>query len=92
MYHVPYVRSMANKIMIPSHYECSTGWIREYYEYLMVGCYTSKAATKYTCVDEKLEQIPGSVANGYLFFTVEVVCGHFIPCSDKEVTCVIYTK
>ena len=88
------VTGRINKIMIPSHYECPSGWRREYYGYLMAGHYGHKAATQYTCVDKNLEQIPGSGANtnGYLFHTVEAYCGHHIPCSDKEVTCVVCTK
>ena len=88
------VYGQTNKIMIPSHYECPNGWRREYYGYLMAGRITHKAATQYTCVDKSLEQIPGSGAdtNGYLIYTVEAYCGHHIPCSDKEVTCVVCTK
>ena len=88
------VYGRTNKIMIPSHYECPNGWRREYYGYLMAGRHTHKAATQYTCVDKSLEQIPssGADANGYLFFTVEAHCGHFIPCSVKELTCVVCTK
>ena len=44
------VYGRTNKIMIPSHYECPTGWRREYYGYLMAGRITHKAATQYTCV------------------------------------------
>ena len=88
------VYGRTNKIMIPSHYECPQGWRREYYGYLMGGKYDHKAATQYTCVDEGLGQIPGSGANenGYLFYTVEAKCGYYIPCSDKELTCVVCTK
>ena len=88
------VYGRTNKIMIPSHYECPSGWRREYYGYLMAGYYNHKAATQYTCVDEDLGQIPGSGGNtdGRLFYTVEAKCGNFIPCSDKELTCVVCTK
>ena len=88
------VYGRTNKIMIPSHYECPSGWRREYYGYLMAGYYNSKAATQFTCIDESVEQIPasGSNTNGKLFHTVEAHCGHFIPCSDKELTCVVCTK
>ena len=60
----------------------------------MAGHYNSKAATQYTCVDNNVEQIPasGTNTNGKLFYTVEAHCGHFIPCSDKELTCVVCTK
>ena len=83
-----------NKIMIPSHYECPSGWRREYYGYLMAGKYNHKAATQFTCIDESVGQIPasGSNADGYLFYTVEARCGYHIPCSDKELTCIVCTK
>ena len=88
------VNGHTDKIMIPSRYECPPGWRREYYGYLMAGSAGSKAATQYTCMDESLEQIPGSasITNGYLFHTVEAYCDHFIPCSDKELTCAVCTK
>ncbi|XP_065907907.1 uncharacterized protein [Dysidea avara] len=83
-----------NKIMIPSRFECPPGWNTEYYGYLMAGYYDHKAATQFTCIDKSLEMIPGSGANtdGSLFYTVEAHCNHFIPCSDKELTCVVCTK
>ena len=82
-----------NKIMVPSHYECPSGWRREYYSYLMAGVHGQKAATQFTCIDEGVEQIPESGGNtdGKLFYTVEAHCGPFIPCSDKELTCVVCT-
>ena len=88
------VYGRTNKIMIPSCYECPIGWRREYYGYLMAGYHAQKAATQHTCMDRSLEQIPGSGADthGYLFYNVEAKCDHFIPCSDKELTCVVCTK
>ena len=88
------VTGCTNKMMIPSRYECPSGWRREYYGYLMAGATSNKAGTQYTCVDKSLEQIPGSGSNtnGYSLFTVEAKCDHFIPCSDKELTCVVCTK
>ena len=83
-----------NKIMIPSRYECPSGWRREYYGYLMAGNDGQNAATQFTCVDESLEQIPGSGADtdGYRLYTVEAYCHPGISCSEKEVTCVVCTK
>ena len=88
------VYGRTNKIMVPSHYECPSGWRREYYGYLMAGYYNQKGATQHTCIDESVEQISrsGVNTNGYLFHTVEAYCGHHIPCSDKELTCVVCTK
>ena len=95
---VPCAMCQANgrtsKMMIPSQYKCPPGWSTEYYGYLMAGYQGHKAATQFTCMDRGLEQIPGSGTdtNGYLFYTVEAHCNHFIPCSDKELTCVVCTK
>ena len=88
------VYGRTNKIMIPSHYECPSGWRREYCGYLMAGYRDHKAGTQFTCIDESVEQIPASGGNtdGYLLHTVEAHCNHFIPCSDKELTCVVCTK
>jgi len=73
-----------NKIMIPSRYECPPEWNAEYYGYLMAGYNGYKAAMQFTCMDKRLEQIPGSGenTNGYLFYTVEAYCNHFIPCCN----------
>ena len=54
------VNGHTNKIMIPSHYECPSGWRREYYGYLMAGRHSHKAATQFTCIDKSLEQVPGT--------------------------------
>ena len=88
------VTGRTNKIMIPSHYECPSEWRREYYGYLMAGRHIHKAATQYTCVDKSLEMIRGrgSSIDGHLFYTGEAQCGYHIPCSDKEITCVVCTK
>ena len=91
------VNGHTNKIMIPSRYEYPSGWRREYYGYLMAGAHNSKAATQFTCVDESVEQIPGSGGNtnGYQFYTVEANAdcgGNFLPCSPSELTCVACTK
>ena len=81
-------------ITIPSRIDCPNGWRREYYGYLMAGHYSSSAGTQFTCVDKDLQQILGSGDNtdGYLFYTAEAQCNQHIPCSDKELTCVVCTK
>ena len=58
------VNGRTNKIMIPSRYECPSGWRREYYGYLMAGYHGHKAATQFTCIDESVEQIRGSGTDG----------------------------
>ena len=81
-------------ITIPSRIECPPGWRREYYGYLMAGYRSQNAATQFTCMDKHLQQIPGSGddSEGYLFYTAETQCNQHIPCSDKELTCVVCTK
>ena len=91
------VNGHTNKIMIPSRYECPSGWRREYYGYLMAGNHRNKAATQFTCIDKNVEQVPGSGKNniGYLFYTVEAQfeCrDNFLQCSPSELTCVVCTK
>ena len=88
------VNGRTSKIMIPSRYECPDGWTREYYGYLMAGHYNHKASSQFTCVDESFQQILGSATfnGGYLFYTVEAYCNHFIPCSENELTCAVCTK
>ena len=83
-----------SKVMIPSRIQCPPGWRREYYGYLMAGYHGNNAATQFTCIDKTLELIPGSGADtgGYLFYTVETQCSQHIPCSAKEMTCVVCTK
>ena len=72
--------------MIPSHYECPSGWRREYYGYLMAGHHGHKSATQFTCIDKSIEQIPGSGSNtdGKLFYTVEAYSGSSILWSIME--------
>ena len=91
------VSGHTNKIMIPSRYECPSGWRREYYGYLMAGHYKNKAATQFTCIDKSVEQVPGKGINGLgkYFFTVEAQyeCrANFLQCSPSELTCVVCTK
>ena len=85
-----------SKIMIPSRYECPSGWNTEYYGYLMAGHdRTYKGATQFSCVDKSFGVIPGSrKANngGHQFYTVEAACNYHHPCSDKELTCVVRTR
>ena len=57
------VYGCANKIRIPSQYECPSGWRREYYGYLMAGYKGHKAATQFTCIDKSIGQIPASGSN-----------------------------
>jgi len=54
------VTGKSTTLMIPSHYECPTGWRHEYHGYIMAGHYTQEAASMYNCVDVSLEQIPGT--------------------------------
>ena len=62
------VNGHTNKIMIPSRYECPSGWRREYYGYLMAGHHSHKGGTQFTCIDKSLEQVPGSGKSGIGYY------------------------
>ena len=46
--------------------------------------------TQFTCVWTKVYQVYR--VDPKLFYTVEARCNNFIPCNDKELTCVVCTK
>ena len=82
-----------NKIMIPSHYVCPDGWHKEYNGYIMAGYHTHKGGSMYYCIDENLEQVPGSRVseNLQLFYTVKVA-GSYVPTDGYALSCVVCTK
>ena len=49
-----------DKIMIPSHHVCPDGWNKEYNGYIMAGHAGHHGGSMYHCIDEALEQVPGS--------------------------------
>ena len=86
-------------LMIPARTSCPTGWIREYYGYLMseAGAWPDHQRTSFECVDKDQDSVPGGHAdtNGALFYHVEANCNG-IPCPPydnyKELNCVVCTK
>ena len=93
---VCYVPTRNTVYMLPANYTCPSGWTREYFGYLMSERYTHARST-FSCVDRRLTLVPGSFRdhNGFLFYTVEGVCGS-LPCPpchrDKELSCAVCTK
>ena len=82
-----------DKIMIPSHYVCPDGWHKEYNGYIMAGYHTHKGGSMYYCIDENLEQVPGS-GDGesvQLFYTVRA-SGSYVPHDGYALSCVVCTK
>ena len=83
--------------MVPANYTCPSGWITEYYGYLMAESYNDHHRTQYTCVDIALKPVPGSSLNvaALLFYFVEGRCGA-LPCppydNKKELSCAVCTK
>jgi len=84
--------------MVPGKYMCLTGWITEYYEYLMTEyCVSGHYRSQYTCVDVALKPVPGTSANldGLLFYFVEGRRGS-LPCppydAANELSCAVCTK
>ena len=93
---VCYVPTRAALYMIPAKYTCPTGWTREYFGYLMSERH-SHHRSQFSCVDQSLKPVIGSQRddNGFLFYTVEGVCGS-LPCPpytrDKELSYAVCTK
>ena len=84
--------------MVPAKYTCPTGWIREYYGYLMTEFYSGHYRSQYTCMDVALKPATGSSVtnhNGFQFYFVEGRCGS-LPCppydATKELSCAVCTK
>ena len=82
-----------DKIMIPSHYVCPDGWHKEYNGYIMAGHHGHKGGSMYYCIDENLEQVPGSGNSDtiQLFYTVQVT-GSYAPSDGYALSCVVCTK
>ena len=85
--------------MLPARTSCPTGWIREYYGYLMSEAtqWSHHSRTRFECVDKDQESLPGTQANtnGALFYNVEANCNG-LPCPPynnyKELNCAVCTK
>ena len=93
---VCYVPTRNALYMIPGKYDCPKDWTREYFGYLMSAHYKHHRS-QFSCVDQSLKSVIGSSHNhnGFLFYTVDGVCGS-LPCppyrEDKEFTCAVCTK
>ena len=86
--------------MIPAKYTCPSGWTREYFGYLMSERYNHHRS-QFSRVDHSLKPVIGSIHdhNGFLFYTVEGVCGSHTPSypcppysQDNELSCAVCTK
>ena len=93
---VCYVPTRNTVYMIPAKYTCPSGWTREYFGYLMSERH-SHHRSHFSCVDQSLKPAIASHRddNGFLFYTVEGVCGS-LPCPpytrDKELSCAVCTR
>ena len=91
------VPNKSRVLMIPAKLTCPSGWIREYYGYLMSEHHNTNHRTMYTCVDHIMESIPGSRndIDGGHFYHVEAHCNG-VACPPynnyKELTCVVCSK
>ena len=101
---VCYVQNRTTSIMIPAKMNCTSGWTREYYGYLM-SAYSPNIPyrgnyhyrTQFICMDSNMAAIPESLANtdGALFHHAEATCNG-LSCesynTEKELNCVVCTK
>ena len=78
----------SSKIMIPSHYKCPDGWHKEYNGYIMAGNNGHHGGSMYSCIDEHLEQIPGSRSGEavHLLYTVYATGPH-VPHNAQSDNC-----
>ena len=94
---VCYVQNRTTSIMIPAKMNCTSGWTREYYGYLMSAYVDTHYRTQFICMDRNMEAIPGLSANtnGALFYHAEATCNG-LSCgpynTEKELNCVVCTK
>ena len=89
------VTGKSTMLMIPSHYQCPTGWRMEYNGYIMAGHYGNSGSSMYNCIDKHLQQISGSGGNhgGHQLYTIYAVSGQFLPyIGSYAMTCVVCTK
>jgi len=94
---VCHVTKRSTVYMIPARTSCPSGWVSEYYGYLMSEYYKYNAS-QYSCVDYSFKTIPNTAADyteSMEFFFVEGVCGS-LPCppyeNGRELSCVVCTK
>ena len=82
-----------DKIMIPSHYVCPDGWNKEYNGYIMAGNTGHEHSSMYECIDEDLEQVPGT-GNGEAahFLYLVYATGLKVPTDGYALSCVVCTK
>jgi len=86
-----------NILMIPAKRTCPSGWMREYYGFLMSSKHTQESSKEFVCMDGSPETIAGTYENkdGALFYFQKAECGS-LPCDPyinfRELTCVVCTK
>ena len=95
---VCYVATRSTALMIPAKTRCPANWTVEYIGYLMTEQASHASHSKYECVDQAPESIPGlagSTTTKAYFELVEPLCdGLSCPPYDttKELTCVVCSR
>ena len=94
---VCYAATRGTVLMVPAKTQCPTGWIREYYGYLMSSL-NVHGRSMYTCIDKDPESVPGlnSASNPRsILYLNEINCNGF-SCApyhaQKELTCAVCTR
>ena len=83
--------------MVPSHYECPDGWLKEYSGYIMSGSSGQEGSSMFYCIDEPLEQVKssGECEDVYHLGTVFIDASsllHEPNNGGQELPCVVCTK
>ena len=79
--------------MIRSHHVCLDGCHKEYNGYIMAGHQGHHGGSMYHCIDEALEQVPGSGSckNVHLLYTVGAVRS-YVSTTSYALSCAVCTK
>jgi len=89
--------SRATALMILAKQTCPSGWILEYYGFLMSEGYNHASSKEFVCMDGSPKTLTGTYVdrNGALFYFQQAACVS-LPCDPykegRELTCVVCTK
>ena len=91
---VCYVTKRSTVYMLPAKYTCPTGWIREYYGYLMAERFTAYRS-QFTCIDVMFKSGGSrSYRGSAVLYFVQGRC-ESLPCppyNGRELSCAVCTK
>ena len=80
-------------LMIPSHYNCPSGWYKEYEDYIMAGATGLEGSSMFNCINVDLEQIPGTGGDrGWHHLCPTYVAPSYDSTPSYAMSCVVCSK